>query len=277
MNKTYRKVILGLFIAALVLGGLALFLRYAVFQGMMASKEPRSNTQCQTEERVFDEANVLADEEEEELSALIEEKEKMIGADIVLLTIREPEIDDYYTIRDYAQNWYETNQFGWDKPNGDGIIYVDNWANGYCWLCTTGRPTQKLDDNTIQFIIDRTNENVNEDPCAAYETMIKTTAEEMQNLNLFHFRIGNLWLLLIALAVAAIFAACNLIGNRGQVTTGKSTYVPEGGVKINRRQDIFLHSHVTRVKVESDHDSGGHGGGGDIGGTGGHGGGGGRH
>ena len=80
---------------------------------------------------------------------------------------------------------------------------------------------RKLDDNTIQFIIDRTNENVNEDPCAAYETMIKTTAEEMQNLNLFHFRIGNLWLLLIALAVAAIFAACNLIGNRGQVTTGK--------------------------------------------------------
>ena len=69
---------------------------------------------------------MLADEEEEELSALIEEKEKMIGADIVLLTIREPEIDDYYTIRDYAQNWYETNQFGWDKPNGDGIIYVDN-------------------------------------------------------------------------------------------------------------------------------------------------------
>ena len=124
MNKTYRKVILGLLIAALVLGGMALFLRYAVFQGMMASKEPRSNTQCQIEERVFDEANVLADEEEEELSALIEEKEKMIGADIVLLTIREPEIDDYYTIRDYAQNWYETNQFGWDKPNGDGIIYV---------------------------------------------------------------------------------------------------------------------------------------------------------
>lgn len=277
MNKTYRNTVLVTLIAGLVLGGLALFLKYGVFQGMMASKEDRTNTQCLTQERIFDKANVLTDDQEEKLFTLIEEKEKIIGADIVLLTIREPEIDDYYSIREYAQSFYEENGFGWNQPNGDGIIYVDNWATGYCWLCTTGRAAEKLDDDTIQFIIDQTNQTVNENPYGAYVTMVQTVTEEMQNLNWFHFRIGNIWLMFVALAVAVIFAACNLMGNKGKVTTGKSTYVPPNGVKINQKQDLFLRSHVTRTKIEKNHGSDGGGASGSIGGTGGHGGGGGRH
>lgn len=277
MNKTYRNTVLVTLIAGLVLGGLALFLKYGVFQGMMASKEDRTNTQCLTQERIFDKANVLTDDQEEKLFTLIEEKEKIIGADIVLLTIREPEIDDYYSIREYAQSFYEENGFGWNQPNGDGIIYVDNWATGYCWLCTTGRAAEKLDDDTIQFIIDQTNQTVNENPYGAYVTMVQTVTEEMQNLNWFHFRIGNIWLMFVALVVAVIFAACNLMGNKGKVTTGKSTYVPPNGVKINQKQDLFLRSHVTRTKIEKNHGSDGGGASGSIGGTGGHGGGGGRH
>lgn len=277
MNKTYRNIVLAILIAGLVLGGLSLFLKYGVFQGLMASKEERSNTQCLIEDRVFDEANVLTDAQEEDLSARIAQKEKMIGADIVILTIREPDLDDYSSIRDYAQTYYEKNKFGWNQANGDGMVYVDNWATGYCWLCTTGRPAEKLSDHTIQFIISQTNETVNENPYGAYVTMIETATAEMQNLNWFHFRIGNIWLMLVAFVVAVIFAACNLMGNKGKVTTVKSTYVPPNGVKINQKQDLFLRSHVTRTKIEKNHGSDGGGASGSIGGTGGHGGGGGRH
>lgn len=277
MNKTYRKVAAVVLIIGLLLGGLGLLLKYGIFEGINAWKEERTNTQCRTEERVFDTANVLTEEEENGLRELIGEKEKLTGLDIVLLTIREPGTDDYYAIRDYAQSYYEEQGFGWDKPNGDGVIYVDNWATGYCWLCTTGRAAEKLGDSTVRYIIDRTNETVNEEPYGAYRTMINTTAAEMQNLNLFHFRVGNLWLVLIALAAAAIFAAVNYVGNRGQVTTSRSTYVPEGGVRTNQIADVYLRSHISRRKIETDHDTGGSDGGGSIGGSGGHGGGGGRH
>ncbi len=187
MNKTYRNIIVGVLVAGLILGGLGLFLKYGVFQGMMTSKQARTNTQCLTQERIFDEANVLTDAQKESLFELLSEKEQMTGMDIVLLTIREPDINDYYEIRDYAQSYYEENKFGWDQPNGDGVIYVDNWATGYCWLCTTGKASEKLDDGTIQFIINRTNETINEDPYGAYRTMIDTVSSEMQNLNLFQF------------------------------------------------------------------------------------------
>ncbi|MCD8018321.1 MAG: TPM domain-containing protein [Clostridiales bacterium] len=278
MNRLYRNVVTGLLIAALALGGLGLFLQYGVFQGILASKTERTNTECLTDERVFDNADVLTDSEEERLRNLIAKKEKVIGADIVLVTIRDSSINDYYSIREYAQNYYEENLFGWNEANGDGVIYVDNWATGYCWMCTTGRAAEKLDDNTIQYIIDRTNDIVNSYPFRAYRTMVRETASEMQNLNLFHFHVKNIWLLLVALVITVAVVVINLMNNKGETTTNRSTYVPEGGVKMNERQDFFLRSHVHRVRIERDHGSGGgHGGGGAIGGTGGHGGGGGRH
>lgn len=103
MNKTYKKIVLGVLLAGLVLGGLGLLLQYGVFQGVNASRTERTNTECLTDERVFDQADVLSGEEEEELRSLIADREQMTGLDIVLLTVREPELDDYYSIRDFAR------------------------------------------------------------------------------------------------------------------------------------------------------------------------------
>ena len=103
MNKTYRNIIVGVLVAGLILGGLGLFLKYGVFQGMMTSKQARTNTQCLTQERIFDEANVLTDAQKESLFELLSEKEQMTGMDIVLLTIREPDINDYYEMLDYLK------------------------------------------------------------------------------------------------------------------------------------------------------------------------------
>ncbi len=274
MNKTYRKFVLVTALLSLLLGLGGVGLKYGVFQGMMASKEERSNTQCATTQRVFDEAKVLNAQQEKDLQGLIEKKERITGADIVLLTIREPSINDYTAIRDYAQRYYEENHFGWDRPNGDGIIYVDNWATGYCFMCTTGKAREKLKDTAVKAIIDRTNETVNSTPYKAYKAMVEETAAEMQNLHLFHFHVKARWLFLGAFVLTAVFVEMNLMKNKGEVTTNLYTYVPESGMKIRKKQDIFLHSHVTRTKIEKNHDAGG---GGDIGGSDGHGGAGGQH
>lgn len=275
MNKRYCKYLLGIILAALFLGAITLLLQYGIFQGVMASKTERSNQQCQTEDRIFDEAKVLTSGEKEKLMKLITQKEKVIGADIVLVTIRDPDIDNYHKIRDYAQNFYEEKGFGWNKPNGDGILYVDNWATGYCWICTTGKATEKLDRNAINYIIKRTTERVNEETYQSYCTMVKTIVSEMQNLRIIRLHIRTVWLAVIAMIVTIIFIVYHLMRNGGNVTTNRSTYVPEGGININQKEDLFLHSHVTRRKIEKHIDSGDSGS--SIGGSEGHGGGGGRH
>lgn len=279
MIKTYRKIITGIFIVGAVLGILGLVLQYGVFLGIRANKTERNNSECTLTERVFDEAGRLSEKQEESLEELIAGQEQIIGADIVLVTIEESDIDSYEEIRDYAQTYYEEHNFGWNGPNGDGIIYVDNWATGYTWLCTTGTAAEKLDSDSVDYIVDRTNEIVNENAYEAYRLMVNTVVQEMQSMNMFHLNISPLWVLAIALIIAIVFAGIQLSGHGGRKTVGRSTYVGEEGVHINTKQDIFFHSHVVRRRIEThDHDHGGGGhGGGHIGGSGGHGGGGGRH
>ena len=133
MGKIWRRILIGIVILAAIIGIVAKLLEPEEY----TNTKPRQNTECTITQRVLDEAGKMTDKQKKDLEALIAEKEQLIGCDIVILTINEPGLDSYDEIRDYAQAYYEDNKFGWNKTNGDGIIYVDDWATGYTWMCTT--------------------------------------------------------------------------------------------------------------------------------------------
>ena len=58
----------------------------------------RNNTQCATEERVFDYADKMTDAEEEALREQIRESEQICGMDIVVVTLDQ-------TLEDYAKSF----------------------------------------------------------------------------------------------------------------------------------------------------------------------------
>ena len=75
MAKTYRGILIFVVILGIVMG-----LAGKKFDGYVyTNTEPRSNTECTLTQRVFDDADVLTDEEEAKLEKLIAEKEKLIG------------------------------------------------------------------------------------------------------------------------------------------------------------------------------------------------------
>ena len=130
MAKTYRGILIFVVILGIVMG-----LAGKKFDGYVyTNTEPRSNTECTLTQRVFDDADVLTDEEEAKLEKLIAEKEKLIGGDIVLMTTNDASLNTMEKLRDYAQNYYKENKIGWDKPIGSGAIYVDDWETRYTWL-----------------------------------------------------------------------------------------------------------------------------------------------
>ena len=99
-----------------------------------ANKGKRMNTECLTDERVFDYADVLTDAQEDDLRELIAEKEKEVSLDIVLVTLNEDVGSSDDALMEYADQFYEDNKFGYDKPIGDGVIYVDNYYDRYVWF-----------------------------------------------------------------------------------------------------------------------------------------------
>lgn len=258
MAKVYR----GILIFVVILGILMGLVGKKHDSHVYTNTEPRNNTECTLTKRVFDDADVLTDEEEANLEALIAEKEELIGGDIVLMTTNDASLDTMEKLRDYAQNYYKENKIGWDKPIGSGAIYVDDWETRYTWLATRGTVKDKLSKDNTDYI-------VNKDPYKAYTRLINLLADETQKSPLFHINIKPLWVALGCLVAAIAFIVFQLSSSVGRDTVKKSTYVKKDGVKLNDKQDIFLHSHVTRTKRETESSSSDCGGTDDFGGSGG--------
>lgn len=266
MAKIWRRILIGIVILGAVIGIAGKLLA----AGEYTNTEPRKNTECVVTKRVLDEADKLTDEQEKKLEDLIAEKEQLIGCDIIILTINDDSLNDYNKIRDYAQAYYEDNKFGWNKANGNGLLYVDNWATGYTWMCTTGLAQTRLDDTDAEQIVDSTTEIVNDNPYEAYTSLVNNAATIIHTGRATYLHMNPLIILFAAAIIGAIFVGIQLLGHGGKDTVVKSTYA-KGGVQMNEKKDIFLRSHVTRTKRESKSSSG------KVGGTGGHGGAGGKH
>lgn len=237
------------------------------------SDSSRTNSECYTEERVFDYADVLTDEEEESLRKLIAKTEIKKQADIIIVTLDES-LEEYATesqgnyvksseyVKVFGEDFYEEYQFGYDVPVGTGTMLVDNWyreADGkvYSWMVTSGNVTNDLTAYDAEAILDEVLVNVDSDPYGAYCAFVNTFADEYNKV------IPSWAILLVGVIGTAIFVGMNLNPKSGKKTTVASTYVTGGRPDIRVQNDFFINKVVTkRVIPKSNGGGGGHGGGG---------------
>lgn len=237
----------------------------------------RTNTECLTQERVFDMADKLTDDEEDKLRKRISEAEQKIGVDIVLVTLMDSSLDTEKEMMEYADYFCIDNKFGYNKAVGDAVVYVDNWSNGYVWMSTSGKAQVRYSSSMINNVIDRACAVVNSNPYKGYERYVSQVESDMSSKLGLGNVITPMASFLAALMVTIIYLIVNLSGRKGKKTTTPETYVAANGQPaLHNAQDIFITKRVTRRRIES---SSGGGGGGGSHSTGGHsfGGGGGRH
>ena len=240
----------------------------------------RSNTECDTSERVFDYGEVLTEAEEESLRRLIAQREDETGCDIVLVTLDEslevyskgyeaqlgPLAPYEYTMV-YADNFYDEHGFGYNKRWGDGVVLVDNWyreADGrvYSWLSTCGRAEGRFSSDMIDSLLNEALRNVDDDPYGAYKKYVNLFAGMMSGQGGLAGRIPVYAPLLAAGIAAAAYIGINIGSNKGTKTVAANTYVTGNAPRMKRREDLFLHKKVTRRHIERKSGGGGGGGGG---------------
>ena len=240
----------------------------------------RTNTQCKTEERVFDYADVLTDAEEDALRQMIAEKQDEIGCDIVLVTISDPDYAGDNAMMNYADDFYDDNMFGYDEPWGDGALYLDNFlgiGNSYSWFSTCGRVENRYSSSMIYDLIDDICYNVNHDPFGSYQLYINSLANTMSSNSSLDVEIPTFAIWGVAALITLIYILVCINRNVGRKTTDANTYVAGGHAQFPDQRDVFISKHTTSRKIQTN--SGGGGGGGHHISSGGfsHGGGGGRH
>lgn len=258
-----------------------------VFIAALIMKKPyeekvytRTNTQCKTEERVFDYADVLTDAEENTLRQMIAQKQDEIGCDIVLVTISDPTYAGDDAMMKYADNIYDDNMFGYDEPSGDGALYLDNFlgrGKSYSWLSTSGRVEQTYSLDEIYDLVDEVCYNVDNDPFGSYKFYINSLAKTMSSNSSLGVEIPTYAIWGVAALITLIYILVCVNRNVGKKTTNANTYVAGGHAQFPDRRDVFISKHTTSRKIQTN--SGGGGGGGHHISSGGHshGGGGGRH
>ncbi|MBD5464298.1 MAG: TPM domain-containing protein [Lachnospiraceae bacterium] len=254
--KEFFKRFKWLFLVIAVLFFVWLFLM--IFRsGREEAAYERTNEMCDTRERVFDYAGKLTDYEEENLRKLIAETEKKIGCDIVLVTLDEKLSKN---IMDYADDFYDGHMFGYNKPWGDGVVYVDNWYDGNVWFSTSGKAEDRYSDNMIEDLIDHVTGITNQNPYKAYTRYINDVSAQMSGSSIGSISLDTPIILFVSLLIAIVYAATGISGAKAKRTTGITQYVPDGRPDMGFCNDALISTHTTRRHI--DRGSGGSSGGG---------------
>lgn len=271
----------------IIAGILAVITIGAAVVHALTPKPVRGNGQEPTE-RVYDYADMLTEEEEQSLREYIAECEEKIQADIVIVTISEsveydlqdPDLPEAFhakevgstdwstAMRDLADNFYDYNNYGYNKVYGNGVLLLDNSYEGQkgSWLSTCGNVYDYFGDYEIDQALYAVDDYIDESPYRAYKNCISyvtRTMEESQESMPMTFAP---WIL-VGLVVALIYAAVNLHQNKAKDTTATNQYVDGKKPKINDTRDQYLRKNVVTRRIEtssssggSSHRSGGHGG-----------------
>ena len=227
-------------------------------------------------ERVYDYADVLTDEEEEQLRAYIADVERSIHCDVVLVTLNQSVLDmygyentDYYwdkAITTYADDFYDYNSYGYNEAMGDGVILVDNWYEGEkgTKFSTAGKAYIKYTDRMVDEVLDVVYYRVEDNPYGAYLGYVSTVAKHMSEGYNKSYSISMMTIFMVSLIPAIIFISIHLKNSEGKKTTATNTYVDEAALAphFTVSRDDFITKSVTSVRIESNSGSGRSGGGG---------------
>lgn len=227
-----------------------------------ADSKERNNPNSPTQ-RVYDYAGILSDKEEEDLNKVIEAAQIKGTCDIILVIIGEPmgTTDSQWNrnMMNYADDFYDNGQFGYNAPYGDGALILDNWyedeygSQGGTWLSTSGKMEDIIGTYEEDSILDALYDYIDSNPAKGYEAAIKKIAfwgEEGYG----NHRAQLPWQAIVGIPaiIALIFAAVNLHQTPGKDTTTATTYVEGGHPHMRRQSDDFLRKSVTSVRIQTD-------------------------
>lgn len=237
-----------------------------VLAGMnsLGTKENRKNDAAPTE-RVYDYADVLTGEEEQQLREYIAKSEKKYKIDLVLVTINE-DVESQgrweQVMMNKADDFYDENQYGYNKIHGDGALLLDNWykdTNGSqagSWISTCGIVEHRLGDYEIDRVLDVVYDKVETNPFAAYKAYVDKTCQYAQE-GQSRIRIPWILVLVLPIVIAAMYAVAHLHQRPAKDTTTASTYIAGGKPVMRNQKDEFSRKSVVTHRISTDSSSGG--------------------
>lgn len=256
-----RKIIPVFLVSALAVSGIA------GFGGKISCKMVYASEEIHTE-RLADFADLLDDEQEEELEARLDQISEDYGCDVI---VDIEESIDGMDPTDYADDFFDYNDYGMGDDKS-GILFMLTMSERKWAISTHGEAISIFTDAGQEYITDNIISYFSDgdyyegfmqfaDLCESFVIQAQD-AEPYDIGSLPDEETPSYISLLIALAIGFVIALIvSLVMRRGMKSVhmkpDAADYMKEGSLHINRSRDTFLYHNVTRTAKPKDEDSGG--------------------
>lgn len=220
-------------------------------------------------QKVFDNADLLTQEEEEELQEQAAALGEKLSLDVVIVTTNDAEGK---TATEYADDFFDYNGFGYEKEMGSGILYLIDMDNRQSTISTSGTAIERYSDreqdqwqdallgylksgdyyDACQEFLDGV-ERYEGYPSSAVGEAVAAGQERMADSytpKKLLIRLG------ISLVIAALVVGLMAFSTQ-RMAGAAGRYYQKGAVDVRRKLDRFTHTTVVSRKIESNTNSSG--------------------
>lgn len=216
-----------------------------------------------TKQKVYDNADLLTQEEIQKLEIAAEEHSQNRETDFIILTTLDADGKD---IKKYMQDTYDEEGFGYDKEHGNTAILAIDMDSREFYLAGFYKAETYLDSDRLDQIRDKITPYLSRgDYYDAFYTFIETADKYMGyrpgvNPDSIFLKTSFQFLLSLALAGSIVFGMA--YNSKTKITTTPRTYRDEQTSKVLKQHDVFIRKSVTKTRKPKNNSSSGGGGGG---------------
>lgn len=212
--------------------------------------------------KVYDYAQVLTSNEEDDLRKDINLYIANHSMDMALVTVKHHEKN---STMEYADDFYDYNGFG-IGPNYDGIIFVIDFTFGYTdiWMSTTGKAINIYTDQRIDSILDSVASKKNKGYYEMFDAFIEKSSDiaslgvPLYNDSYYEESVDIKSVLIISFIMPTIIVLILILRNKMiKKATSAREYLVKDSVIINKRSDRFVTTHTTSVRINDSSSSSG--------------------
>lgn len=222
-------------------------------------------------QKIYDYGDFLTLSEETTLKSMIDDYTNKYDLDMVIVT---KEDYPYSSMRSYAQDFYDYNDFGvGDTKDGILLFFNIDSEGPIVEIVTTGEGIRMYDDARIDNLLNSMSSVKYDGNYTIIETFIKRADDyasqgvPSSNKNTYIDEYGDLQYkksypvipILIISGVITLVVMLIMINKNKMVkkATNASQYLDMQSLNISTRTDRFMHTHTNRVRIQSNNGSGG--------------------
>lgn len=220
---------------------------------------------------LVDEANYLTREEGMQISSMLNNIRKTYNIDAAVVIVNSI---GGKTAEEYADDYYDYNGYGMGADD-DGILLLISKEPRKYHMTTHAAGIKIYNDSALDYMAENIESHLRNDDyygaCAVFAEMADRFAdsyingaeyEQYNDYTRTENAYASVGAMIYVLPIALIFAIIMTVKaysgmNTARTPSDADLYVKYGSMYITKSNDIFLHSNVTKTKIESSSGSGG--------------------